>query len=173
MRNGSWRVCVWYQCQGVCVCFCAQPAVSLNNPTCLGPPMIHSLSGNLQYHGEIKRSVGGLGGGMMKRYNLVDPAYCGCRIPLINPPLLSWRAVYREGEWGKSCAGCFEEGGLRLDSDTHNNKSPRLSLVLHGSGLSKFHLRVLGKCGISCMTAWLLCNCTSSPATSALTLLTC
>lgn len=25
--------------------------------------MIHSLSGNLQYHGEIKRSVGGLGGG--------------------------------------------------------------------------------------------------------------
>lgn len=43
----------------VCVCFCAQPAVSLNNPTCLGPSVIHSLSGNLQYHGEIKRSVWG------------------------------------------------------------------------------------------------------------------
>lgn len=41
------------------MCFCAQPAVSLNNPTCLGPPVIHSLSGNLQYHGKIKRSVGG------------------------------------------------------------------------------------------------------------------
>ena len=40
----------------VCV---SVPAVSLNIPTCLGPPMIHSLSGNLQYHSEIKRSVGG------------------------------------------------------------------------------------------------------------------
>lgn len=112
-------------------------------------------------------------GGMMKRYNLVDSAYCGRRIPLINPPLLSWRAVYKEGEWGKSCAGCFEEGGLRLDNDTHNNNSTRLSEVLPGSGLSKFHFRVLGKSGIPCMTAWLLCICTSSPATSALTLLIC
>lgn len=73
----------------VCVCFGALPAVSLNNPTCLGPPVIHSLSGNLQYHGEIKRSVGGEGGGMMKRYNLADSAYCGRQIPLINLPLLS------------------------------------------------------------------------------------
>lgn len=72
------------------------------------------------------RSKGALRGGMMKRYNLLDSAYCGRRIPLINPLLLSWRAVYKEGEWGKSCAGCFEEGGLRLDSDTHNNKSTRL-----------------------------------------------
>lgn len=48
----SVRVCVR-------VCVCAQPAVSLNNPICLGPPVIHSLSGNLQYHGKIKRSVGG------------------------------------------------------------------------------------------------------------------
>lgn len=109
----------------------------------------------------------------MKRYNLVDSAYRGRRIPLINPPLLSWRAVYKEGEWGKSCAGCFEEGGLRLDNDTHNNNSTRLSEVLHGSGLSKFHFRVLGKSGIPCVTAWLLCICTSSPATSALTLLIC
>lgn len=43
----------------VCLYVCAQPAVSLNNPICLGPPVIHSLSGNLQYHGKIKRSVGG------------------------------------------------------------------------------------------------------------------
>ncbi|CAB1455685.1 unnamed protein product [Pleuronectes platessa] len=56
-------------------------AVSLNIPTCFG----HSLSGNLQYHSEIKRSVEG---GMMKRYNLADSAYGGRRIPLINPPLL-------------------------------------------------------------------------------------
>lgn len=45
-----------------CVCFYVQPAVSLNNPTCLGPPMIHSFSGNLQYYSEIKRSVEGKGG---------------------------------------------------------------------------------------------------------------
>lgn len=46
-----------------CVGFCALPAVSLNNPTCLGPLVIHSLSGNLQYHGEIKRSVAWKEGG--------------------------------------------------------------------------------------------------------------
>lgn len=62
--------CVYDISVRVCVCFCAQPAVSLNNPTCLGPPMIHSLSGNLQYHGEIKRGSG-QGWGMMKRYDLV------------------------------------------------------------------------------------------------------
>lgn len=56
MISVSGRVCV-------CVCFCAQPAVSLNNPTCLGPPVIHFLSGNLQYHGKIKRSVRGCRGG--------------------------------------------------------------------------------------------------------------
>ena len=67
--RGAWQmkagecvcVCVWYQCQGVC--FCAWPAVSLNNPTCLGPTVIHSLSGNLQYGGEIKWDPGRAGGG--------------------------------------------------------------------------------------------------------------
>lgn len=49
-------MCVRYQCQGVC--FCAWPAVSLNSPTCLGPTAKHSLSGNLQYGGEIKRGLG-------------------------------------------------------------------------------------------------------------------
>lgn len=63
---------------GACACFSAQPAVSLNNPTCLGPAVIHSRSGNLQYHGKIKRSVGRveLGGWEgSKRHNLVDSAY--------------------------------------------------------------------------------------------------
>lgn len=145
-------MCVWYQCQGVS--FCAQPAVSLNNPTCLGPWVIHSLSGNLHCHGEIKKKVwvegvaviGGRGWGvyMMKHCNLVDSAYCGRRIPLIKQPLLSWRAVYREGEWGKSCAGCFEEAGLLLDSDTHNNMSARLCSQLTRNQM----FLVLGKCGM-------------------------
>lgn len=52
------RECMYDISVRVYVCFCAQPAVSLNNPTCLGPPVIHSLPGNLQYHGEIKRSIG-------------------------------------------------------------------------------------------------------------------
>lgn len=82
MRNGSGRVCVWYQCQGVC--FFAQPAVSLNNHTYLVPPVIHSLSGNLQYHREIKRSIGGKEEGMMKRYERERSARGGRRIPLIS-----------------------------------------------------------------------------------------
>lgn len=101
MTNEGWRVCVWYQCQGVC--FCAWPAVSLNNPTCLGPTVMHSLSGNLQYGGQIKRRPrqDWCGGGgvvvVMKHHQQAERAHCGSRIPLISPPPL-WRVVYRESE---------------------------------------------------------------------------
>lgn len=125
MTNEGWRVCVWYQCQGVC--FCAWPAVSLNNPTCLGPTVIHSLSGNLQYGGEIKRSPRqDWWGVVMKHYEQADRAHRGRRIPLISPPPLSWRVVYREGEWGKSCAD-------RLDPDSDMSAGP--GLLLCGTGL--------------------------------------
>lgn len=82
------------------MCFCAGPAVSLNNPTCLGPTGIQSLSGNLQYGGKIKRRHGSdwWGGGDEK----VDRAHRGRRAPLIHPPPLS------RGE--RACAGCWDPG---------------------------------------------------------------
>lgn len=124
MTNEGWRVCVWYQCQGVC--FCAWPAVSLNNPTCLGPTVIHSLSGNLQYGGEIKRSPRqDWWRGVMKHHGQEERAHRGRRIPLISPPPLSWRVVYREGEWGKSCSD-------RLDPDGDTSSGP--GSLLWGTG---------------------------------------
>lgn len=67
--------------------------------------------------GRIGGGVGVGVGGVMKHYEQVDRAHRGRRIPLISPPPLSWRDVYREGEWGKSYAGDFEGGGLDPDGE--------------------------------------------------------
>lgn len=107
----------------------------------------------------------------MKRYNLIDWAYCGRRIRLIKRALLSWRAVYREGEWRKSCV--LWRGRITPGQWHSQYTSGRLSEVLHVSAQRVLHDRVPEERGISCMKAWLLCICTSSAVTSAETLLTC
>ena len=124
MSDGCWesesvcmisvsRLCV---CVCVCVCVCAQPAVSLNRPTCLVPPAIHSLCGNVQQPADIKRSAvkrrgegDGGEGGVIKCYDPRGAADCGRRSPLITPPRLPLTACVQRGESEGRAAPGFEE----------------------------------------------------------------
>lgn len=115
MTNEGCRVCVWYQCQGVC--FCVQPAVSLNSPTCIGPTVIHSLSGNLQYHSEIKRSLG--------RGRGDDETLRPSRLGLLRAPDSSYQPAaalltgcVQRGRAREELRQALWRGRIRDDSDT-------------------------------------------------------
>ena len=93
---------------------------------------------------------------MMKRSSLVDSAYCGRRRALITPAAALLTDCVQRGRVSEELRWYFEEGGLCLDGDAHNNTSarPRRGFT---SGL-------VGKFGILCI--YLLLPATSDPPTT-------